>query len=131
MPHLSSFAFLKGQLRRAGIDETSNADICFEEFLDIIRILLRAIPVDEAWYLAEYPDVAAAIAAGDIRSAQHHFIASGYFEGRLPSPLDLDEVWYLSTYPDVADGIAPGDFQSAQEHFREHGYDEGRRGVAD
>ena len=129
MPPLSSFAFLKRQLRLADGDGASKIDCSYDEFLDALRVLLRTIPVDKDWYLAEYPDVAVAIAAGEIRSVQRHFIASGYFEGRLPTCLEVDEAWYLAEYPDVAEGIDRGDFQSAQQHYREHGHDEGRRGT--
>jgi hypothetical protein len=40
---------------------------------------------NEAWYLAEYPDVAEALRRGDLRSGLEHFLAFGRKEGRLPS----------------------------------------------
>ncbi len=40
---------------------------------------------DEAWYLAQYPDVAEAVRRGDIASGLEHFLASGRREGRFPS----------------------------------------------
>jgi len=98
----------------------------YDEILDIIRLLLRGVRVDETWYLNEYPDIADALAAGEVKSARQHFVNSGYFEGRLPCPLEIDEAWYLAEYPDVADGIARGDIQSARQHFLEYGYEEGR-----
>ena len=51
----------------------------------------RAIPVDEAWYLAEYPDVQEAVSGGSFTSARQHFEREGFKEGRLPS-----EGWSLS-----------------------------------
>lgn len=45
----------------------------------------QAYPVDEKWYLAEYPDVAVAVAAGNVDSATAHYLATGRKEGRLPS----------------------------------------------
>jgi serralysin len=41
--------------------------------------------VDEEWYLAHYPDVAGAVSAGQFRSGEHHYVAWGIMEGRLPS----------------------------------------------
>lgn len=40
---------------------------------------------DEAWYLAEYPDVAESVRRGDLRSGLEHFLACGRDEGRFPS----------------------------------------------
>ena len=56
-----------------------------------------------------HPDVAEAIADGEIKSPKEHFIDSGYFEGRLPCPLKVDEAWYLERYPDIAEGIERGE----------------------
>ena len=41
--------------------------------------------VDEAWYLATYPDVARAVREGRVKSAYDHFIENGYGEGRRPN----------------------------------------------
>jgi hypothetical protein len=98
----------------------------YDEFLEIVRLLLRSVQVDEEWYLTEYPDIAEAVASGEVKSARNHFIDSGYFEGRMPAPLEIDEAWYLAEYPDVAEGIGRGEIQSALQHYREHGYAEGR-----
>ncbi len=68
-----------------------------------------------SWYLARYPDVAAAGL-----NPLEHFIAHGASEGRDPNPL-FDTDWYLTRYPDVAaDGVNP------LEHFIAHGTSEGR-----
>ncbi|VVC53491.1 protein of unknown function [Beijerinckiaceae bacterium RH AL1] len=62
-------------------------------------------PFNSAWYLARYPDVAAAGA-----DAFAHYINYGRFEGRLPSPESDDESiwgvrfdaeWYKARNPDV------------------------------
>lgn len=52
--------------------------------IEVIRLFLSHIPVDETWYCSAYPDVAEAIRAGWVSSAAEHFIAAGYFEGRAP-----------------------------------------------
>jgi hypothetical protein len=121
-----AFKILKERLSIVTVNGQLKINNTYDEFLEIVRLLLRSVPVDETWYLAEYPDVAEAIAAGEIKSAKLHFIDSGYFEGRLPSPLEVDEAWYLAEYPDVAEGIARGELQSAKQHFIDHGYEEGR-----
>ena len=96
-----------------------------DQMLPIIQNLLRAVPVDEDWYLTRYPDVAAGIKVGHSKSAKHHFVSNGYFEGRLPFEHELDEEWYLATYPDVARNHELG-AQSARDHYLLHGYTEGR-----
>jgi hypothetical protein len=55
-----------------------------DHFFDFLRPLIAGILFDEAWYLAAYPDIAEAIAAGVIPSAREHYLQSGYFEHRLP-----------------------------------------------
>ena len=64
--------------------------------------------VDEEWYLSQYPDVVNAIKSGHFRSAEHHYIAYGIREGRLPKKPIVDEAWYLRTYPDVAVAVRDG-----------------------
>ena len=100
--------------------------VAYDELLEVIKLLLRGIDVDEAWYREQYPDVGQAIAEGVYRSAKHHFVEYGYFEGRWPSQPAIDEAWYLEQYPDVAERVEAGDVASALDHFRDHGYSEGR-----
>ena len=70
---------------------------------------------DSDWYLAQYPDVAASGV-----NPLEHFVVSGAFEGRDPSPF-FDSDWYLAQYPDVAaSGMNP------LEHFVVSGAFEGR-----
>lgn len=98
----------------------------FEEFECMIGTLLQHIPVDHDWYLQQYPDVAAAVSRGEVKSAREHFSTHGYFEGRWPSPIAVSEAWYLAEYPEIARAIEEGTFDSAQAHFEQHGYQEGR-----
>jgi hypothetical protein len=56
---------------------------------------------DEHYYLARYPDVAAAVRAGAIGSGYDHYIQYGQYEGRSPSPY-WNETFYLQENPDVA-----------------------------
>lgn len=71
---------------------------------------------DEAWYLAEYPDVAEAGI-----DAVAHYLRYGAAEGRDPSP-QFDTAFYLATNPDVADAeINP------LVHYARFGREEGRQ----
>lgn len=81
---------------------------------------------DEAWYLARYPDVAAAITAGTYASGRDHWLVHGMAEGRSPSLL-FDSAWYLAHNPDVASAVAAGS-TTAYGHFQDFGMAEGRAG---
>lgn len=83
--------------------------------------------VDEAWYLALYPDVAAAIEAGHFRSGEHHYVVQGILERRLPRKPDFDEAWYLGAYPDVAAAVRDGHLASGYEHYIREGCRQGRK----
>ena len=58
--------------------------VSWDQVEDIIKLFLKRVEVDEAWYCETYPDVAEAIREGGIGSAAEHFRDSGYFEGRAP-----------------------------------------------
>lgn len=81
-----------------------------------VKLLKRSGLFDEAWYLAQYPDVAKAEA-----NPIEHYIVHGAEEGRNPSPT-FDTRFYLNHYPDVAEaGFNP------LVHYVMHGRGEGRR----
>lgn len=126
MGYLVPFSVVGRALGLAGPPFDGEKKISVRQMLDALRMVIRAVPVDEEWYRDTYPDVAAAIEAGSYRSARQHFIENGYLEGRRPSKPVVDADWYLREYPDVAEGIELGDFESAQDHFERHGYAEGR-----
>ncbi|CAD5969635.1 alkaline phosphatase D family protein [Planktothrix agardhii] len=71
---------------------------------------------NESFYLAQNPDVAVAVASGIIANGFQHFIESGQFQVRQPSPL-YDESYYLATNPDVAQLIKSGAFASGFQHY--------------
>lgn len=82
---------------------------------------------DEAGYLARNPDVAQAVAAGDIASGYAHYFQYGADEGREADGLaGFDEAFYLALNPDVAEAVARGDFVSGYAHYRQYGASEGR-----
>ena len=83
---------------------------------------------NENFYLASYPDVAAAVAAGTFSSGLQHFQLSGLTEGRILVSPNYNEATYLQRYPDVAAAVAAGTFRSGLSHFIQSGYAEGRSG---
>ena len=125
------FKVIKKHLSMTAVRGVPKVNSSYEEILEIFSLLLRGIEVDEDWYLTQYPHLADALKAGQIKSARNHFIYSGYFEGRLPREPKFDEEWYLAQYPDVAEGIARGEIESARRHYLDHGYAEGRFCSAD
>jgi hypothetical protein len=126
MYFIPSFKAVQGKLNIVKINGTSRINNSYDELIEIIKMLLRGIAFDENWYLTKYPDVAAAVSSGLVKSARQHFLDVGYFEGRRPQEFEVDEAWYLANYPDVAEGLGRGEIKSAHQHFNEHGYEEGR-----
>lgn len=126
MSYVPPFEVIKQKVKLIGTNGKGRVDMRYQDFTDLLKLILRSVNVSEAWYLAQYPDVAEAIKAGSYKSAKHHFVEEGYFEGRIPYEFSIDEAWYASTYADVAAGIKTGAITSAKEHFRAHGYKEGR-----
>ena len=126
MPYLVPFSILKSSIQVISARGHLKVDMEYDDFLNIIRKLLEAAPVDEAWYRATYSDVAEAIDAGIYRNAKQHFVENGYIEGRRPFPMQVDEKYYFDAYPDLKVGLEHGLINSAAEHFDQHGYTEGR-----
>lgn len=126
MAYVVPFKFLLRLVKMSAEGGEMRVTIGYDEFKAAVRLLLRSVAVDEEWYCGHYEDVAAAIRDGTCRSAREHFIADGYFEGRLPGPHQVDEAWYTRQYDDAAEGIRSGDFASAAQHYVEYGYEEGR-----
>jgi hypothetical protein len=124
--YLPPFELLKSRMTMVADRGRLMVSGSYEEFVALLRTLIAGVEVDEAWYLKRYPDIADGIRAGTIRSAQAHFVESGFFEGRQPFPIALDEPYYLARYPGIADAIRDGVVSSAQQHFDENGYREGR-----
>lgn len=92
-----------------------------------LKTLLDEDQFDKSWYLETYPDVAEAIAAGELDSAWNHYREFGYFEGRLPGLGDFDPELYVHTQPDLAALLSVKDLRAAAtRHFIEYGYREGR-----
>jgi hypothetical protein len=119
----------KRAMRELGLDPLAVPDtisLSRENLTWLFKILLRGVDVDEEWYRSAYPDVDAAIKGGAYKSAKHHFVENGYFEGRRPGKVVVNQDWYKQAYPDIADGVEFGEINSCQEHFDQHGEAEGR-----
>jgi hypothetical protein len=54
----------------------------FDSYRDFIMKIDFEDDIDEISYLADNPDVSAAVSRGEIPSASYHFKGSGYVEGR-------------------------------------------------
>jgi hypothetical protein len=92
--------------------QPTNANDCGRGFMTTLKRLVQFLPYmrvlwprtlrgrtalfDAEYYLASYPDVAAAGI-----NPRLHFIVQGAFEGRKPHPL-FDTTFYLRKYSDVA-----------------------------
>ena len=81
---------------------------------------------DEAWYLSQNPDVAAAVASGAVRSGYDHWLDCGKAEGRIAPPgydegETFDEAFYLRAYPMAAREIAAGRAVDGLAHYRQRG----------
>lgn len=75
---------------------------------------------NERFYLEAHPDVAAAVAAGALRSGEEHFVLYGAGEGRISTGL-FNRDYYLAKNPDVAAaGVNPF------LHFMNYGWYERR-----
>jgi O-antigen biosynthesis protein len=70
----------------------------------------------ERYYIARYPDIAAAVESGKLRCGYRHFVTHGVFEQRRPSR-DLDLAWYVANNPQVAQDLKVGHARDAFAHF--------------
>ncbi|MGD1944114.1 MAG: cadherin-like domain-containing protein [Leptolyngbyaceae cyanobacterium] len=92
---------------------------------DTIGGLPLAQLYDESFYLSQNPDVASAVAAGELSSGYQHFVTAGINEGRNPSVL-YNEAFYLSANLDIAAAVNAGGVASGLAHFLNSGHIEGR-----
>jgi hypothetical protein len=80
----------------------------------------EAADFDEAWYLRRYPDIAEAIAKGELGSGFEHYTRHGQAEGRLPcAPFNAE--WYASAYPIATVEAGSSDPTVLQSHYESCG----------
>jgi hypothetical protein len=89
--YLVSYNVMKDWLGRRRIADSEHLDIKYDDIVELIRKIIRAVPVDSAWYLTRYPGVGKAVESGVFRSAADHFVRHGYFEGTVPSQYHPDD----------------------------------------
>ena len=108
MSYIAPYARIKAFLGLADENVQSRPlEINFDDLLDVIRVLLSAIPVDETWYVNKYQDVGAFIGRGSfLNSGSHHFNVLGYFEGRRPFEHDTGPQRLPSTFAELKRLIA-------------------------
>ena len=126
MKYLPPFDLIRRSIEISTVRGELRVNLSYDDFVDILRIMLRGLEVNEAWYARTYEDIGKAIREGKVSSAKQHFMDDGYFEGRLPFPIVVDEKWYLAENPDVAESLRTGVVESPQAHFDQDGYGEGR-----
>lgn len=126
MNYLPPFELIRRSIEITTVRGELRVNLSYENFIGILRTMIRGVEVNEAWYVRTYEDIGKAIKDGVIQSARQHFVDDGYFEGRLPFPIAIDERWYLEQNPDVAESVRKGTVESGQEHFDKDGYREGR-----
>lgn len=85
---------------------------------------------NEQYYLANNPDVAAAVNSGAISSGAEHFTSFGLAEGRTRISAFYNEQTYLTANPDVAAAVASGALRSGLQHFALSGFGEGRTQIS-
>jgi hypothetical protein len=122
-----AFSQVQSRLRIIPSHGRLNVEITHDEFCAIIKNIIVAVPVDQSWYRATYPDAAEAIDDEMFRSEAHHYAEVGYFEGCFPFEIAVDAEWYVSRYDHVRMGLQRGVVMSAQDHFTRVGYNEGCR----
>jgi hypothetical protein len=122
-----SFRQLRTRLQIIPTRGRLRVDIAHDDFLGILKSVLIAVPVDQPWYCATYPDVAKAIEDGTFPLAADHYAQLGYFEGRFPFDIIVDEEWYVTRYDHVRTGLERGVAADARDHFMKVGYNEGCR----
>jgi hypothetical protein len=111
---------------RAAYERARDIPVPKEMFKFLVQVALANSDFNEAGYLRENPDVAAAVKSGKIEDARLHYVGFGYFEGRTGATPAVDERWYLNTYADVAQAVKLGKVASASEHYKVIGGSEGR-----
>jgi hypothetical protein len=121
------YRILEKLIRLSSIDDVKYVSMPEEVFRCLLAGAIRNKGLfDETFYLETYPDIRNAVRSGKIGSGLEHYVATGYFESRLPARLMVDELFYLQENPDVADAIRNGRIKSAQLHFDAVGFREGR-----
>jgi uncharacterized repeat protein (TIGR01451 family) len=82
---------------------------------------------DEAYYLAQHPDVKAAVEKRKFKNGFSHFVRHGEKENRDFRVWVFDESYYLAQNPDVKAAVEKGKFRNGLRHFIQYGQFEARK----
>ena len=74
---LPSYKTISGRIAVLKVNGKARISISHDEFVGLIKLLLRGTAFDETWYLATYPDVAEAVQSGTFRSEDSTLLKSG------------------------------------------------------
>jgi hypothetical protein len=127
MSYVPPFEFIRRYAEIAIADGELRVSFSYDNFVQMIQLMISGIEIDEEVYLQNGDDIAQALSDSTVASVKQHFLEIGYFKGYLPNAPQVDETWYLQEYPDVAAGIESGEIESATQHFLSDGYREGRK----
>ncbi|MFA7670219.1 MAG: S8 family serine peptidase, partial [Burkholderiaceae bacterium] len=126
--HEDGMTLYSHSLSGGGVDVLYNIELL--HFAD--QVVLARPPTDlatdlfdEAGYLGQNPDVAAAVAVGQLGSGFEHYASWGATESRNPNVL-FHEIWYLNNNADVAQAVINRDLNSGYQHYQIYGWQEGR-----
>jgi hypothetical protein len=106
MRHVPSYTALRRGMDGCVVAGTARLTAPYDDFIDVLRGFLLAIPVDESWYEAQYPAISEFLARTPTETASSHFRKHGYFEGRKPFA------------PDWCGQIEPAPFGELQSLFQ-------------
>ena len=123
------FDRLKPLLRVAPTSGGLTSYMFQDDFIELIKQLLKSVPVDGAWYSSYYPIEEIGIIKSDIETVSAHYVEIGYFKGWLPADVVVDAEWYKQRYEHVRHGLELGHAADAKDHFLKIGYREGCRPI--
>jgi hypothetical protein len=78
------FASLNRWLDRCECLPDGSLSVLYDDIIEVVSVFLGAVPVDENWYVSEYPAVSKFISRVPDATPSTHFQKHGYFEGRRP-----------------------------------------------
>lgn len=84
MQYVPSYGVLKRWMAQCTVAGSTRLEPTYDDVLDVLGGFLRAVPVNEDWYTAEYPAIRGFLAQTPTETPSSHFQKHGYFGGRKP-----------------------------------------------
>lgn len=124
-PHID--ALLRAlRITRPRLNSTAKIAVDARLLRALIEAAVASTAFSEDFYFRTYPDLKFAAGAGKLADSRHHYVATGYFEGRLGADPVIDDSFYIASYPDVALAMTTGKVASPLDHYIKSGSSEGR-----